>query len=138
MATRNFAEMAQLVDTKVSEMMDALDALLKSDASENTKRTQKFQRQTAIRNMLVFKAVLEKHPKGTIDLEGDLDKWFTSMVTLTAERKAAVTVEVKEGDNIMQLMEEHKDTKDIYKKMMAAAEKAGLKADFAKGIFVKK
>ena len=60
------------------------------------------------------------------------------MVTLTAERKAAVTVEVKEGDNIMQLMEEHKDTKDIYKKMMAAAEKAGLKADFAKGVFVKK
>ena len=138
MATRNFAEMAQLVDTKVSEMMDSLDALMKSDVSENTKRTQKFQKQTAIRTMLVFKAVLEAEPKSKVDLKEDLDKWFNSMVTLTAERKAAVTVVVKEGDNIMQLMEEHKDTRDIYKKMMTSAEKAGLKADFAKGIFVKK
>lgn len=129
--------MSKLVDAKVSEMEARLTELLASNASDNTKRTQKFQRTSAIHTMKVVKALIEQLP-ADIKLEGDLEKWFTSMVTLTAERKAAVTVEVKEGDNIMQLMEEHKDTKDIYKKMMAAAEKAGLKADFAKGIFVKK
>lgn len=129
--------MVKLVDTKVSEMETRLDELLASNASDNTKRTQKFQRTSAIHTMKVVKALIEQLP-ADIKLDEQTEKWFTSMVTLTAERKAAVTVEVKEGDNIMQLMEEHRDTKDIYKKMMAAAEKAGLKADFAKGVFVKK
>lgn len=129
--------MVKLVDAKVSEMETRLDELLASNASDNTKRTQKFQRTSAIHTMKVVKALIEQLP-ADIKLDEQIEKWFTSMVTLTAERKAAVTVGVKEGDNIMQLMEEHKDTKDIYKKMMAAAEKAGLKADFAKGIFVKK
>lgn len=129
--------MVKLVDAKVSEMEARLTELLASNASDNTKRTQKFQRTSAIHTMKVVKALIEQLP-ADIKLDEQTEKWFTSMVTLTAERKAAVTVEVKEGDNIMQLMEEHKDTKDIYKKMMAAAEKAGLKADFAKGIFVKK
>lgn len=129
--------MVKLVDAKVSEMEARLAELLASNASDNTKRTQKFQRTSAIHTMKVVKALIEQLP-AAIKLDEQIEKWFTSMVTLTAERKAAVTVEVKEGDNIMQLMEEHKDTKDIYKKMMAAAEKAGLKADFAKGIFVKK
>lgn len=129
--------MIKLVDAKVSEMEARLTELLASNASDNTKRTQKFQRTSAIHTMKVVKALIEQLP-ADIKLDEQIEKWFTSMVTLTAERKAAVTVEVKEGDNIMQLMEEHKDTKDIYKKMMAAAEKAGLKADFAKGIFVKK
>lgn len=129
--------MSKLVDAKVSEMEARLTELLASNASDNTKRTQKFQRTSAIYTMKVVKALIEQLP-ADIKLDEQIEKWFTSMVTLTAERKAAVTVEVKEGDNIMQLMEEHKDTKDIYKKMMAAAEKAGLKADFAKGVFVKK
>ena len=129
--------MVKLVDAKVSEMETRLDELLASNASDNTKRTQKFQRTSAIHTMKVVKALIEQLP-ADIRLDEQTEKWFTSMVTLTAERKAAVTVEVKEGDNIMQLMEEHKDTKDIYKKMMVAAEKAGLKADFAKGVFVKK
>ena len=129
--------MVKLIDAKVSEMEARLTELLASNASDNTKRTQKFQRTSAIHTMKVVKALIEQLP-ADIKLDEQIEKWFTSMVTLTAERKAAVTVEVKEGDNIMQLMEEHKDTKDIYKKMMAAAEKAGLKADFAKGIFVKK
>lgn len=130
--------MVKLVDAKRKEMEALLDELLKSDVSENTKRTQKFQRTKAIHDMVVISTILEQAKSDEITFSDEAQKWFTSMVTLTAERKAAVTVVVKEGDNIMQLMEEHKDTRDIYKKMMASAEKAGLKADFAKGIFVKK
>ena len=138
MATRNFAEMAQLVDTKVSEMQEMLDALLESDVSESTKRTQKFQRQTAIRTLLVFKTVLDSNPDSEVRLTDEQDKWFSSMVTLTSTRKAKYTIEVHEGDKIGELMDTHKDMRDIYKKMMKAADEAGLKADFAKGVFVKK
>lgn len=138
MATRNFAEMAQLVDTKVSEMESLLKELLGSDVSENTKRTQKFQKQTAIRTMLVLKAVLEAEPDSKVKLTDEQDKWFESMVTLTSTRRAKYTIEVHEGDKIGELMDAHKDMRDIYKKMMKAADEASLKADFAKGVFVKK
>ena len=66
-----------------------------------------------------------------------MQKWFTSMVTLTSERKAAYTVEVHEGDRVMDLMKKYENVKDVYHKLMKAAEEAGLKADFANGVFVK-
>ena len=48
------AEAFAAIDSKVIEMMDSLDVLLNNpDVSENTKRTQKFQRNTAIHNMLI-------------------------------------------------------------------------------------
>lgn len=129
--------MLKAIEAKVTEIDVSLDTLLKSDASENTKRTQKFQKTSVMRSLTVLKEILKLVEGADVRLSEPIEKWFTSMVTLTAERKAAVTVEVKEGDNIMQFMEEHRDIKDIYKKMMVAAEKAGLKADFAKGVFVK-
>ena len=129
MATRNFADMAKLVDTKVSEMEELLNELLNSDVSENTKRTQKFQRQTAIHNLKVLQAILYAEPGSEVKLTEEQDKWFTSMITLTAERKAKiVTVEVHEGDNVMQLaFGKYKDVTDIVAKINKAVDKAGLK-----------
>ena len=111
--------------------------MLKSDVSENTKRTQKFQRTKAIHNMLILSAVLHQCDKDEIILNEEVQKWFTSMVTLTSERKAAYTVEVHEGDRVMDLMKKYENVKDVYHKLMKAAEEAGLKADFANGVFVK-
>lgn len=122
-------EMIQLVDTKVSEMMDSLDELLASNVTESTKRTQKFQRSTSIHNMCVLKTILEQSSNEEFSLSSDLDKWFKSMVTLTSERKAkVVTVEVHEGDNVMQLaFGKYKDVRDVVAKINKAVDKAGLK-----------
>ena len=122
---------------KYKEMEALLDELLKSDVSENTKRTQKFQRTKAIHDMVVISTILEQAKSDEITFSPEAQKWFDSMVTLTAERKAKFTVEVHEGDKVMELMEKYQDVKDVYHKLMKAAEEAGLKADFAKGIFVK-
>ena len=130
-------EMIKLVDAKRKEMEALLDELLKSDVSENTKRTQKFQRTKAIHDMVIISTILEQAKSDEITFSPEAQKWFDSMVTLTSERKAKFTVEVHEGDNVMELMEKYKDVKDVYHKMMKAAEEAGLKANFAKGIFVK-
>ena len=130
-------EMVKLVDAKRKEMEALLDELLKSDVSENTKRTQKFQRTKAIHDMVIISTILEQTKSDEITFSSEAQKWFDSMVTLTSERKAKFTVEVHEGDNVMELMEKYKDVKDVYHKMMRAAEEAGLKANFAKGIFVK-
>ena len=130
-------EMIKAVETKVQEMQESLETLLKSDVSENTKRTQKFQRTKAIHDMLVLNTVLHQCDKDEIILNEEVQKWFTNMVTLTSERKAAYTVEVHEGDRVMDLMKKYENVKDVYHKLMKAAEEAGLKADFANGIFVK-
>ena len=130
-------EMIKAVETKVQEMQESLETLLNSDASENTKRTQKFQRTKAIHDMLVLNTVLHQCDKDEIVLNEEAQKWFDSMVTLTSERKAKFTVEVHEGDRVMDLMKKYENVKDVYRKLMKAAEEAGLKADFANGVFVK-
>lgn len=129
--------MIKAVEMKMSEMESLLDELLKSDVSENTKRTQKFQRTKAIHEMAVLNTILHQCDKDEIILNEEVQKWFTSMVTLTSERKAAYTVEVHEGDRVMDLMKKYENVKDVYHKLMKAAEEAGLKADFANGVFVK-
>ena len=130
-------EMIKAVEMKISEMTLALDELLKSDVSENTKRTQKFQRNKAIHDLCVLNTILHQAVGEEIGFTDEEQKWWDSMVTLTSTRKAKFTVEVHEGDKVMELMEKYQDVKDVYHKLMKAAEEAGLKADFAKGIFVK-
>lgn len=130
-------EMIKMVELKMAEMESLLDELLKSDVSENTKRTQKFQRTKAIHDMAVLNTILHQCVGDEVGFTDEEQKWFDSMVTLTSTRKAKFTVEVHEGDKVMELMEKYQDVKDVYHKLMRAAEEAGLKADFAKGIFVK-
>lgn len=123
-------EMINAVEMKINEMESNLDQLLKSDVSENTKRTQKFQRTKDIRTMIVLNAVL--HQAGDeIGLSEEVQKWFTSMVTLTSERKAKYTVEVHKGDSILELLEKYKEVKDIYNKIMGAVKEQGLTVDYS-------
>lgn len=123
-------EMINAVEMKINEMESNLDQLLKSDVSENTKRTQKFQRTKDIHTMIVLNAVL--HQAGDeIGLSEEVQKWFTSMVTLTSERKAKYTVEVHKGDSILELLEKYKEVKDIYNKIMGAVKEQGLTVDYS-------
>lgn len=123
-------EMINAVEMKINEMESNLDQLLKSDVSENTKRTQKFQRTKDIRAMIVLNAVL--HQAGNeIGLSEEVQKWFTSMVTLTSERKAKYTIEVHKGDSILELLEKYKEVKDIYNKIMGAVKEQGLTVDYS-------
>lgn len=131
-------EMIKAVEMKMSEMELLLDELLKSDVSENTKRTQKFQRTKAIHDMAVLNTILHQCVGDEVGFTEEEQKWWDSMVTLTSTRKAKYTIEVHEGDKVMELMEKYKEVKDVYHKMMKAADEAGLKADFANGVFVRK
>lgn len=124
-------EMIKAVEMKISEMELALDELLKSDVSENTKRTQKFQRNKAIHDMCVLNTVLHQCVGDEVGFTTEEQKWFTSMVTLTSERKAKYTVEVHKGDSVLELLERYKEVKDIYGKIMKAVEEQGLTVDYS-------
>jgi hypothetical protein len=133
------AEAFAAIDSKVNEMMDSLDTLLNNpNVSENTKRTQKFQRSTAIHNMLILKTVFsnvmtpENEDKGinTIGLTGDLEKWFNSMITPSSERKNAPIELPKEGDSYLPFLEAHPNWN--MQKLKTALAKNGLTCNMGK------
>lgn len=117
-------EMKELVAIKVAEMEELLNELLNSNVSEATKRTQKFQRSTAIHTLKVFEAVLEQ-TDADIKLTMDQEKWFQSMVTLTRDRKAATTIDFKEGDNFFEVMKKYPNKN--FEQVEKAVTKAGFK-----------
>lgn len=133
------AEAFAAIDSKVNEMTDSLDALLNNpNVSENTKRTQKFQRSTTIHNMLILKTVFanvltpENEDEGinTLGLTGDLEKWFNSMITPSSERKNAPVELPKEGDAYLPFLEEHPNWN--MQKLKTALAKKGLTCSMGK------
>lgn len=112
----NKSQMVALINAKVDEL-DASIAAMKAnlELSENTVRTQTYQRTHEIRNLLLMRTFIEGK-----ELSGDLIKWFESAVTLTATRKAKNTIEFHDGDDLLKIMDEHpnKSYKDL-KKMIA-------------------
>lgn len=119
----NKKEMIAAVAAKVQEQMDVIDSMKKNlELSENTVRTQTYQRTHEIRNLLIIKTLLEGR-----DLEGDVMKWFESAVTLTATRKAKYTVEFHDGDNMLEIISSHENMN--YKKLVAMMEEQGFHLD---------
>ena len=99
----NKTQMIAAVAAKVQEQMDVIDSMKKNlELSENTVRTQSYQRTHEIHNLLIIKTLLEGK-----DLEGDVMKWFESATMLTATRKARTTIEFHDGDDLLKIMDEH-------------------------------
>lgn len=106
--------MVQAIVAKVNELDASIKAMQDNlELSQNTVRTQTYQRTHEMRNLLIIKTLLEGK-----DLEGDVMKWFESATTLTSVRKAKVTVEFHDGDDILEVADRYpnksyKDLKDI-------------------------
>jgi len=112
----NKVEMINALNAKVRELEDSIDSMKKNlNLSENTVRTQTYQRTHEIRNLLMIRTLLEGK-----DFSGDVMKWFESATTLTAARKARTTIEFHDGDDLLKIMDEHpnKSYKDL-KAMLA-------------------
>lgn len=119
----NKKEMIAAVAAKVQEQLDVIDSMKKNlELSENTVRTQTYQRTHEVRNLLIIKTLLEGK-----ELEGDVMKWFESATTLTATRKAKNTVEFHDGDNMLEIISAHENMN--YKKLVAMMEEQGFHLD---------
>ena len=119
----NKSQMVALINAKVDEL-DASIAAMKAnlELSENTVRTQTYQRTHEIRNLLLMRTFIEGK-----ELSGDLAKWFESATTLTATRKAKNTVEFHDGDNMLEIISSHENMN--YKKLVAMMEEQGFHLD---------
>lgn len=119
----NKNEMIKAVNAKIQELFDSIEAMEKNlSLSQNTVRTQTYQRTHEARNLLIIKTLLEGK-----DLEGDTMKWFESATTLTATRKAKTTVEFHDGDNMLEIISAHENMN--YKKLVAIMEEQGFHLD---------
>ena len=115
----NKTQMIAAVAAKVQEQMDVIDSMKKNlELSENTVRTQSYQRTHEIHNLLIIKTLLEGN-----ELKGDVLKWFESATTLTATRKAKTTVVFHDGDDLLKVMNEHPNKS--YKDLKRALEDQG-------------
>lgn len=109
--------MISAINAKVDELTASIEAMKNNlELSENTVRTQTYQRTHEIRNLLMIRTLLEGK-----EFTGDLIKWFESATTLTATRKARTTIEFHDGDDLLKIMDEHpnksyKELKDLLAK----------------------
>lgn len=113
----NKTQMIDAIKAKVDELEASIAAMKANlELSENTVRTQTYQRTHEIHNLLLMKTFIEGK-----ELSGDLVKWFESATTLTATRKARTTIEFHDGDDLLKIMDEHpnksyKELKDLLAK----------------------
>ncbi len=109
----NKTQMIAAVTAKVDEQLNIIESMKKNlELSENTVRTQTYQRTHEIHNLLIIKTLLEGN-----ELKGDVLKWFESATTLTATRKAKTTIVFRDGDDLLEVANEHpnKSYKDLKK-----------------------
>ena len=119
----NKTQMVALINAKVNELDASITAMKANlELSENTVRTQTYQRTHEIRNLLLMRTFIEGK-----ELSGDLIKWFESAVTLTSVRKAKNTITFKDGDDLLAIMDEHPNM--AYKKLIAAMAEQGFHLD---------
>lgn len=119
----NKTTMLAAIAAKVDELDSSIKAMKDNlELSENTVRTQTYQRTHEIHNLLIMKTLIEGK-----ELTGDVEKWFTSATTLTSVRKARTTVTFKDGDNMLEVIMAHQNIN--YKKLVSMMEEQGFHLD---------
>lgn len=123
-----------IIDEKLDELKSIIAATKTSDAiSKNTRSTKLYALGKERRVLHLIRSLIEKNPD--VKLSEDDANTFVLITTLASERVYKSPVEVHEGDSILEVLQKYQDYKtDTITK---AAEKAGLKMDYTKGIFVK-
>lgn len=123
-----------IIDEKLGELKSIIAATKTSDAiSKNTRSTKLYALGKERRVLHLIRSLIEKNPD--VKLSEDDANTFVLITTLASERVYKSPVEVHEGDSILEVLQKYQDYKtDTITK---AAEKAGLKMDYTKGVFVK-
>lgn len=104
--------------------------------SANTRGTQLYKLGRDRRVMHLIGSLVEQLGDKVKLTADDMDT-FVLITTLSGERTERSSVEVNEGDSILELLQKYEDKKDLQKKLATACEKKGLKLDYATGKVVK-
>ena len=128
---------SQLCEEKIADLKSQIAAMKVNETlSKNTRGTQlyKLGRERRVLH-LINSLITQVGDKVKFD-KGDMDT-FVLITTLAEERAARSSIEVKEGDSILELLQKYADKKDIQKKLQNACEKIGLIMNFKTGLIEK-
>lgn len=115
----------KLIDERIVELKTVIAELKTSTAiSKSTRGTQLYARGKE-RRVLELIRELCSHLTD-IKLSESTMNTFTLITTLNTERVKRTTVEVNEGDLVITLLKKYENVKNVYNKIMSAAEKNGL------------
>lgn len=135
MATKTNSRV-QLIDEKLNELKSTIAITKTSDSiSKNTRSTKLYALGRDRRILHLIRTLMEANPDVKLDT-ADSDT-FVLITTLASERTVQSSVEVHEGDSILDLLQKYADKKGINGKLNKACEKAGLKLDYSTGKVVK-
>lgn len=133
----NNVNFTSLIADKIDELKAQISVTKTDDSlTKNTRGTKlyKLGRERRVLH-LINSLVAQLGDKVKLSPE-DMDT-FVLITTLEGERANRSSVEVKENDSILELMQKYEDKKDLQAKLTKAAEKAGLKLDYKSGLVVK-
>lgn len=127
----------KLIEEKIDELKTTIANVKVNDTiTKNTRGTQLYKLSRERRVLHLIASLIDKLGDDVTLSKDDMDT-FILITTLTSERTVRSSIEVHEGDNILDLLQKYEDKKDLQRKLTAACEKAGLKLDYTAGIVVK-
>lgn len=130
----------QLVDEKIDELKSQIAAMKVNETlSKNTRGTQlyKLGRDRRVLHLIRSLLTLAGDDDGLVELSENDMNTLVLITTLAGERTGRSSIEVNEGDSILELLQKYEEKKDLQKKLAVACEKKGLKLDYASGTVVK-
>lgn len=124
---------SQLCEEKIRDLKSQIATMKTNEAvSKNTRGTQLYKLGRERRVLHLINALLTQIENVKLS-EDDMDT-FVLITTLAGERAVRSSVEVHEGDSILELLQKYSDKKDIQEKLKKACEKANLVMNFKTGL----
>ena len=115
----------KLCNERIAELKSAVEELKTSD--KKSASTQLYNKRKELKSLRLIAELISMLPKDEFKLTDE--EAFIQLTTLSTERVHYDAVVVKEGDKLLTVLQAYKERKDIYNKVMSAAEKAGLKLE---------
>lgn len=123
-----------LVEEKIADLKSQIAAMKTNESiSKNTRGTQLYKLGRDRRVLHLINSLITQLGDKIKLSEDDMDT-FVLITTLSGERASRTSVEVHEGDSILELLQKYADKKDIQKKIQTACEKVGLVMNFKTGL----
>lgn len=123
-----------LVEEKIADLKSQIAAMKTNESiSKNTRGTQLYKLGRDRRVLHLINSLIAQVGDKIKLSEDDMDT-FVLITTLSGERASRTSVEVHEGDSILELLQKYADKKDIQKKIQTACEKVGLVMNFKTGL----
>lgn len=123
-----------LVEEKIADLKSQIAAMKVNETlSKNTRGTQLYKLGRERRVLHLINSLIAQVGDKIKLSEDDMDT-FVLITTLSGERASRTSVEVHEGDSILELLQKYADKKDIQKKIQTACEKVGLVMNFKTGL----